>query len=98
MYTVSPVWLFVCSLCFLNLNKKASHTTVCKHCLDYVQVELKGIKTCLLSGKTGNHSIFISLICLQVKTADQSRPAAMSSSSIVKSVQSPPEGKRIHGM
>ena len=32
----------------------------------------KGIYTRLLSGQTGNHSISSSLICLQVKSSDQS--------------------------
>ena len=59
------------------------------------QPQYKGIYTRLLSGQTGKQSISVGLNCLQVKTGDQRSPVVRSSSSIVKSVQSSPEGQRI---
>ena len=64
-------------------------------CMQQPQVWLKGIYTRLLSGQTGNLSISVGLNCLQVKTRDQRSPVVVSSSSIVKSVQSSPEGQII---
>ena len=59
------------------------------------QANVKGIYTRLLSGQTGNQSISLGLNCLQVKTGDQRSSVVVLSSSIVKSVQSSPEGQRI---
>ena len=39
--------------------------------------DLKGIYTRLLSGQTGNQSIFVGFNCLQVRTGDQRNPVVV---------------------
>ena len=63
----------------LALRTSKGENQVFSTLLEFAQPPLKGIYTRLLSGQTCNHSIFVGLNCLQLKTGDQRCPVVVSS-------------------